>query len=59
MKDTILVEIDRDTTYVQLMSAQSLLLREKGKKLTNNEVISHAFDEWFKSLRKDKNENDV
>lgn len=53
-RKTILVEIDRETTHVMLMSAQSLIYRDTGKKLTNNEVIQWAFE---KAFGKENNEN--
>lgn len=56
MKETILVEIDRATTHVMLMSAQNLVYRETGEKLTNNEIIMLALT---KAFGKDNNGNNV
>lgn len=47
VKDTILVEIKRETTHVMLMSAQNLIYRETGVKPTNDEIIMKALTKAF------------
>jgi hypothetical protein len=41
------------------MSAQSLIYRDSGKKLTSDEVIEWAIEKAFESLRKENNASSI